>query len=59
MNVYFHVDAERLARYGTEPVLAVAEGQVFHEGFFDHEGQIWGSDRHLLATTHQIMWYKE
>jgi len=59
MNIYFHLDEKRLAAQGSSHLLAVARGQVFHEGFFDHEGQIWGADGHLFATTQQICWYRE
>lgn len=59
MNVYFHAGAEELARHGDRPVKAVAHGQVCDGGFFDHQGQVWGDDHTLLATTHQIVWYKE
>ena len=59
LNVYFHVDTATLALQGTAPVLGVAEGQVYNAGFFDQHGQIWGADGVLLATTHQIVWYKE
>lgn len=59
MNVYFHAGADELARHGTGYVKAVAHGQVCDGGFFDHQGQIWGGEHTLLATTHQIVWYKE
>ena len=57
--MYFHVDTATLALQGTAPVLGVAEGQVYNAGFFDQHGQIWGAGGVLLATTHQIVWYKE
>lgn len=59
MNIYFHAGSEELARHGDAPVKAVAHGQVCDGGFFDHQGQIWSGDHELLATTHQIVWYKE
>ena len=59
LNVYFHVDTATLARQGSAPVLGVAAGQVCNAGFFDQHGQIWGEQGTLLATTHQIVWYKE
>jgi acyl-CoA thioesterase len=59
LNVYFHVDAVELAREGSAHVLCVAKAQVFNKGFYDQEGQVWGKDGVLLATTHQIAWYKE
>jgi acyl-CoA thioesterase len=59
LNIYFHVDANHLAKEGSEPVLCVAKAQVFNKGYYDQEGQVWGRDGVLLATTQQIAWYKE
>lgn len=63
MNIYFHTGAEALARHGAAPLLTVAQAQAFSDGHFDHQGQVWGrrQDDHdtLLATTHQLVWYKE
>ena len=59
MNIYYHIDAEDLARHGTEPVLGVAQGQVGYKGYADHEAQLWSGANTLLATTQQMLWYKE
>lgn len=59
LNVYFHVDAAELAHEGSAHVLCVAKAQVFNKGYYDQEGQVWGRDGKLLATTQQIAWYKE
>jgi len=59
LNIYFHVDAAELACEGAEPVLCVAKAQVFNKGYYDQEGQVWGRDGKLLATTQQVAWYKE
>jgi hypothetical protein len=59
LNVYFHAGHQIMAEQGATPVLAQASGQVFNEGFCDQEGRVWGLDDHLLATTHQVVWYKE
>jgi acyl-CoA thioesterase len=59
LNIYFHVDALVLAQHGEAPVLASAQAQVFSDGYFDQQGQIWGPKGVLLATTQQIVWYKE
>ncbi len=59
LNVYFHVDAAELAKEGDGPVLCVAKAQVFNKGYYDQEGQVWGRDGKLLATTQQVAWYKE
>lgn len=58
-NIYFHVSADELAEQGTESVLGVAQGQVAHRGYFDQQAQVWGKSDRLLATTQQIVWYKE
>lgn len=59
LNIYFHRGAEALARHGARHVLASAHGRVVSAGFFDQEGQIWSNEHELLATTHQIVWFKE
>jgi acyl-CoA thioesterase len=59
LNIYFHVDAGELAREGAGPVLCAARAQVFNKGYYDQEGQVWGREGKLLATTQQIAWYKE
>ncbi len=59
LNVYYHVDAGELAAEGSAHVLCVAKAQVFNKGYYDQEGQVWGRDGKLLATTQQIAWYKE
>ena len=38
---------------------AQARGQGFGGGYFDHQGQLWAEGGALLATTHQVMYYKE
>ncbi|RYY69789.1 MAG: thioesterase family protein [Comamonadaceae bacterium] len=59
MTVYFHADAARLAATGTGYLLVQARGQGFGGGFFDQSGQLWNEAGDLLATTHQVVYYKE
>ena len=59
MTVYFHCGAAELAAAGSGHLLAQARGQGFGGGYFDHQGQLWAEDGALLATTHQVMYYKE
>jgi len=59
MSVYFHADTPQLAASGSQYLLAQAQGQAFRHGFFDHSGQLWNEDGMLLATTHQIVYYKD
>ena len=58
MNVYFHADRTELAAIGEGWLLGEGRSQVFREGFFDAEAQVWAGER-LIATTHQVMWYRD
>lgn len=58
MTVYFHAGAAPLASCGTGWVLGQARAQAFRNGFFDQTAQIWSETGHLLATTHQVVYYK-
>ena len=59
MTVYFHADANELAAIGDGYLLGQARSQSFFNGFFDQSAQLWSEAGHLLATTHQIVYYKE
>ncbi len=58
-TVYFHASSEDLQAVGAAPVLAQAQGQGFRDGFFDQTAQIWAPSGTLLATSHQLVYYKE
>ena len=58
MNLYFHGGAARLAEVGDDFLLGVTRSQIFDAGFFDCESELWHDD-HLLATTHQVVWYRD
>lgn len=59
LNVYFHADSGALAEQGCAPLLGSALCQTYQRGFFDQHGELWGRNERLLATTHQIVWYRE
>jgi acyl-CoA thioesterase len=59
ITTYFHADAGALAAQGARPLLAVATGRRFTQGFFDQTAELWGDDGHLLASSHQVVYYKE
>ncbi|MFV0678834.1 acyl-CoA thioesterase [Ottowia sp.] len=59
ITVYFHVSADGLAATGTGWLLGQARAQSFFNGFFDQSAELWNEAGHLLATTHQIVYYKE
>ncbi|QXZ09325.1 thioesterase family protein [Comamonas sp. Y33R10-2] len=59
MTVYFHAGREDLAAAGDDFLLAQARGQEFRNGFFDQTAQLWSQSGQILATSHQIVYFKE
>lgn len=59
ITVYFHAGREELAEVGDALLLAQARGQEFRNGFFDQTAQLWSPSGRMLATSHQIVYYKE
>ncbi len=59
LTVYFHAQAEQLARTGSGYLLGQSKGQHFQTGFFDHSAQLWNERGDLLVSTHQIVYYRE
>ncbi len=59
MTVYFHASREQLAQHADQHVLAQASAQGFRNGYFDQTAQLWDAQGSLLATSHQIVYYKE
>ncbi|MGJ7508139.1 acyl-CoA thioesterase [Variovorax sp. GT1P44] len=59
ITTYFHTDAKLLAEIGTGYLLGRATGQAFRNGFFDQAAQLWSESGALLATSNQIVYFKE
>ena len=59
MTTYFHAGSAELEGVGTGYLLAQAKAQNFHNGFFDQTAQIWSEAGLLLATSNQVVYYKE
>ncbi|MET0312394.1 MAG: thioesterase family protein [Burkholderiaceae bacterium] len=59
MTVYFHAGPAQLAAAGTGYLLGQAQAQAFRNGYFDQTAQLWTEAGDLLATTHQVVYYKE
>ena len=58
MTVYFHAGSAQLAELGHGWVLGQARAQAFRNGFFDQTAQLWSEGGHLLANSHQVVYYK-
>jgi len=59
ITTYFHANAAQLAEVGTGYLLGRAVGQQFSNGFFDQAAQLWSEAGALLATSNQIVYFKE
>ncbi len=59
MTVYFHADDAMLGAVGDGYVLGQARAHAFHAGFHDQSAQLWSASGVLLATSHQLVYYKQ
>lgn len=59
MTAYFHASADDLARQGDAPVLGVADARIFERGYHDQSAELWSRDGRLLATSHQVVYYRD
>ena len=59
ITVYFHASSGQLQETGTGFLLGQARAQEFRNGFFDQAVQLWNEAGTVLATSHQIVYYKE
>ncbi|MDM0011136.1 thioesterase family protein [Variovorax sp. J22P168] len=59
ITTYFHVDSALLAEIGHGFLLGRATGQQFRNGYFDQAAQLWSEAGVLLATSNQIVYFKE
>lgn len=59
LTTYFHGNEETMCAQGSDPLICVADAQVFNDGFADQTATLWGKEGRLLASSNQIVWYKE
>ncbi|WP_152207959.1 acyl-CoA thioesterase [Marinobacter changyiensis] len=59
LTTYFHAGGEQLASVGSDHILGVARANHFGKGFFDQSAEVWSRGGALLATTHQVVYFKE
>lgn len=58
MTIYFHADPDALAHVGDNHVLAEARANTYQANFADQSAEVWSAQGQLLATTHQIVYFK-
>ena len=59
MTTYFHASQAQLARVATGYLFGQAQAQAFRHGFFDQTAQLWSEAGLLLATSTQLVYFKE
>lgn len=59
MTVYFHADSAVLRAAGSGYLLGQARANAFQAGYFDQAAHLWSDAGHLLAVSHQVVYYKE
>ncbi len=58
MTIYFHADSAELQSVGDDFLLGCARGNRFLNGYFDQSAELWSRSGALLATTHQLVYFK-
>lgn len=58
LTIYFHADSSELDAQADRPVLATARSNRFGHNYFDQTAHLWGTDDTLLATAHQLVYFK-
>jgi acyl-CoA thioesterase len=59
LNVFFYADEAELDTVGTDFVLNATRMRRAARGFFDASAQLWSRAGALLATTEQIVWFRD
>jgi hypothetical protein len=59
MTTYFHADAGLLAAQADRHLLGIARGLNFRNGYFDQSAEIWSDAGSLLASSHQLVYYRD
>jgi acyl-CoA thioesterase len=59
LTIYFHANTSMLAAQAQRPVLGVARASHFGFGYHDQSAEIWSDDGVMLATSHQLVYFKE
>ncbi len=59
ITTYFHADPTGLVRQASRPILAAARGQRFYRGYFDQVAELWSDEGELLASSIQMVYFKD
>lgn len=59
MTTYFHADSAMLAQVGERHVLGVARALNYRHGYYDQTGELYSPEGQMLASTHQLVYFKD
>ena len=59
LTTYFHADAAMLGEHGVRPVLGTVRALNFRNGYFDQTATMWSDAGSQLASSHQMVYYRE
>ena len=59
LTVHFHATEEELEKLESGFVLGHARASKFGGSYFDQTAELWSEDKKLLATTSQMVYYKD
>lgn len=59
MTTYFHADAVALAEQDERHVFAKVSANNFRNGYFDQSAAVYSDRGSMLATSHQIVYYRD
>lgn len=58
LSIHFHAEREQLDALDGDYVLGTAHANRFGRGYFDQGAQLWSRHGVLLATSHQVVYFK-
>lgn len=58
MTTYFHCDEADLVEAGEDYLLGVADASILEKGYSDQFAELWTRGGKLLATSHQILYFR-
>lgn len=59
LTTYFHADQSEITALGSDYLLASANANRFSRGYFDQSAHLWSRAGRLVASTHQLVYFKD
>ncbi|MFN3600053.1 MAG: acyl-CoA thioesterase [Dietzia sp.] len=58
LTIHYLATTDEIAAQGSEFILGSVHAHRFHGNYHDESARLWGRDGTLLATSHQLMYFK-